>query len=58
MTLSGKLVGGYLYSGIHSGILNFYRSFPSHPIARLVHQTPSVRSPVYIFPFPQNKLYL
>lgn len=57
MVLSGKLVGGYLYSGIHSGILNFYR-FPSHPIARLVQQMPSVRSPVYIFPFPQNELYL
>lgn len=57
MMLSGKLVGGHLCK-LYSKILNFYRSFPSHPIARLVHQTPSVRSPVYIFPFPQNKLYL
>jgi len=56
MTLSGKLVGGYLCK-LYSKILNFYR-FPSHPIARLVQQMPSVRSPVYIFPFPQNELYL
>lgn len=58
MVLSGKLVGGHFYK-LYSKILNFYR-YPANPIARFIQQTPTVRSPVYIFqlPLPQNELYL